>query len=141
MWKRYVDDVLEIIDRGQIQHLTDHLNQVDPTDNIKFTFEEESNGQIAFLDTKIIRKPDGSIKLDIYRKPTHTNQYLQLTSHHPLHQKLGVIRTLYDRKDSIVTEEADKAKEEDIIKQALTTYGYPSWALDRVKQGIETPIR
>ena len=30
MWKRYVDDVLEIIDRGQIQPLTDHLNQVDP---------------------------------------------------------------------------------------------------------------
>ena len=28
MWKRYVDDVLEIVDRGQIQPLTDHLNQV-----------------------------------------------------------------------------------------------------------------
>ena len=30
MWKRYVNDVLEIVDRGQIQPLTDHLNQVDP---------------------------------------------------------------------------------------------------------------
>ena len=139
MWKRYVDDVLEIIDRGQIQPLTDHLNQVDPTGSIKFTFEEEVDGGIAFLDTKVIRKPDGSIKLDIYRKPTHTNQYLQFSSHHPLHQKLGVIRTLYDRKDSIVTEDGDKVKEEAIIKQALTTCGYPKWALDKVKQDRATP--
>ena len=80
-----VDDILEIVDRGQIQNLTDPLNQVDPTENIQLTFEEESDGEIAFLDTKIIRKPDGSIKLDIYRKPTHTNQYLQFSSHHPLH--------------------------------------------------------
>ena len=70
---------------GQIQNLTDPLNQVDPTENIQLTFEEESDGEIAFLDTKIIRKPDGSIKLDIYRKPTHTNQYLQFSSYHPLH--------------------------------------------------------
>ena len=105
-WKRYVDNILEIIDRGQVQNLTDHLNQIDPTGNIKFTFEEEADGGIAFLDTKVIRKPDGSIKLDIYRKPTHTNnQYLLLSSHHPLHQKLGVIRTLYDRKDTIITED------------------------------------
>ena len=137
MWKRYVDDILEIVDRGQIHNLTNHLNQVDPTENIKFTFEEESDGEIAFLDTKLIRKTDGSIKLDIYRKPTHTNQYLQFSSHHPLHQKLGVIRTLYDRKDSIVTEEADKTKEEGIIKQALTTCGYPPWALDRVTHARE----
>ena len=84
---------LEIIDRGQVQNLTDHRDQIDPTGKIKFAFEEEADGCIAFLDTKVIRKPDGSIKLDIYRKPTHTNQYLQLSSHHPLHQKLGVIRT------------------------------------------------
>ena len=30
IWKRYVDDVLEIIDRGQMQNLTDHLNQLTP---------------------------------------------------------------------------------------------------------------
>ena len=68
-WKRYVDDILEIIDRGQVTNLTDHLNQVDTTGSIKCTYEEEIDGAIPFLDTKVIRKPDGSIKLDIYRKP------------------------------------------------------------------------
>ena len=71
-WKRYVDNILEIIDRGQVQNLTDHLNQIDPTGNIKFTFAEEADGGIAFLDTKVIRKLDGSINLDIYRQ-THAH--------------------------------------------------------------------
>ncbi len=116
IWKRYVDDVLEIIKKGEAENLTNHLNQVDPTNSVKFTFEEEDNNSIAFLDTLITKKSDGSLKLSIYRKPTHTDQYLQFKSHHPLHQKLGVVRTLIDRKDSIVSEEADKKKESSYIE-------------------------
>jgi hypothetical protein len=41
LWKRYVDDILEIIKTGSTLDLTAHLNQIDPTANIKFTFEEE----------------------------------------------------------------------------------------------------
>ncbi|XP_072043299.1 uncharacterized protein [Amphiura filiformis] len=78
LWKRYVDDVLEIIKEGSVEKLTEHLNQTEPTGNIKFTHEPERNKQIPFLDTLIIRKPDGSVKLLIYRKPTHTDQYLNL---------------------------------------------------------------
>jgi len=39
-WKRYVDDVLELIKKGQVRNLTDHINTIDPTGNIKFTYEE-----------------------------------------------------------------------------------------------------
>ena len=86
-WKPYVDEVLEIIKKGQVQALTDHLNQVDTTNNIKFMHEEEKEGKIPFLDTLIIRKPSGTIKLLVYRKPTHTDQYLNFMSEHRLHQK------------------------------------------------------
>ena len=58
-------------------------------------------------------------------KPTHTNQYLQSNSHHPLHQNLGVVRTLLDRKDAIVTDEDDKKTEESNIKKALAQCVYP----------------
>jgi len=34
LWKRYVDDVLELIKRGQVMNLTDHINSIDPTGNI-----------------------------------------------------------------------------------------------------------
>ena len=36
-WKRYVDDSLEIVRQGSIEESTDHLNQIDTTNSIKFT--------------------------------------------------------------------------------------------------------
>ena len=71
--------------------------------------------------------------------PTHTDQYLNYNSHHPLHQKLGVIRTLYDRKDRVITEEEDKKEEEKKVQDALQLCGYPTWSFDKVKQRMATP--
>ncbi|XP_072025291.1 uncharacterized protein [Amphiura filiformis] len=113
LWRRYVDDILEIIKKNSTEKLTDHLNSVDPSGNIKFAYEEEVEGKIPFLDTLIVRKQDGSTKLLVYRKKTHTDQYLNFASQHPLHQKLGVIRTLLDRMQNVVTEEEDKKEEEE----------------------------
>jgi hypothetical protein len=141
LWKRYVDDILEIIHKDATQQLTDHLNTIDDTGNIKFTFEEEDNGQIPFLDTLIVRKPDGSVKLLIYRKKTHTDQYLNFKSQHPLHQKLGVIRTLFDRMNNIVTEDNDRTTEETRIKEALGRCGYPKWAFDKVKHQMDNKTK
>ena len=59
-------------------------------------------------------------------------EYLSFQSHHPLQHKLAVIRTLLERSDSIVTEE-DRKQEEDHVRTALHTCGYPDWA-------INTPI-
>ena len=56
--------------------LTEYLSQVDNAGNLKFTFKEGENGSIAFLDTKLTRKEDGRGKVEVYRKNTHTNQYL-----------------------------------------------------------------
>ena len=112
--KRYVNDVLEIIKDGKVDQLTHHLNQAEFTGNIKFTHKPDN--QIPFLDMLITRKPDGSVKLLIYRKPTHTHQYLNFTSHHPLQHKLGVVRTLMDRAEWVVTDPEDCKKEEDHIK-------------------------
>lgn len=134
LWLRYVDDILEVINKDQVEALTDHINKVDKSGSIKFTYETESDGKLPFLDTHIVKKDDGSLKLQVYRKPTHTDQYLNYTSHHPLHQKLGVIRTLYDRKESIVTDLEDKIEEEKKIEKALETCGYPKWTFDKVKQ-------
>ena len=136
-WRRYVDDILKIIHKDGTQKLTDHLNTVDPTRNIKFTHEEEDQGRIPFLDTLIARKPDGSVKLLVYRKKTHTDQYLNFNSQYPLHQKLGVIRTLMDRKDNIVTEEEDRREEDQRTRKAVAECDYPKWAMDRVHQQMK----
>ena len=33
LWKRYVDDILEIIKRGQLEALTDHFNGIQTASN------------------------------------------------------------------------------------------------------------
>ena len=51
LWQRYVDDVLEIIKNRTTENLTEHLNKVDPTGSIKFTFEEEDQKDPFFGHT------------------------------------------------------------------------------------------
>ena len=143
LWKRYVDDILEQIKAGETRNLTDHLNTVDDTGSIKFTHEEESDGTIPFLDTlivMIVRKPDRTVKLLVYRKKTHTDQYLHFTSHHPLQHKLGVIRTLFERCVDIVSEEEDRRKEEQHVVEALKQCGYPEWSFRRVRKQLSTKL-
>ena len=83
-WYRYVDGTQTKLDSEYAQEFTDHLNTLDP--DIKFTTEGEENDELAFLDTSTSKKEHGSLKLKIYRKPTHTDQYLQFDSNHPLEQ-------------------------------------------------------
>ena len=39
----YADEVLKLMEKGEIRNLTGHINTIDPTGNIKFTYEEEEN--------------------------------------------------------------------------------------------------
>ncbi|XP_072051605.1 uncharacterized protein [Amphiura filiformis] len=87
----------------------------------------------------MVGSEDGSVKLLVYRKATHTDQYMNFISHHPLHQKLGVVRTLLDRKNKLVTEDQDKAEEEKHIKDALQKCGYPAWSVKKVKNQMAKP--
>ena len=83
---------------------------------------------MPFLDILIVRKPDGHVKLLVYRKETHTDQYLHFESHHPLQHKVSVIRTLFERCQNIVTEKKDQLCEEEHVKTALSSCGYPGWS-------------
>ncbi len=135
LWKRYVDDILELVCKDKVDALTEHLNQVDDTGSIKFTDErEKKNSQIVCLDVLIVRKEDGNVKLLVYRKPSHTDQYLSFNLHHLLHQKLGVICTLLDRCQNTVTDDKDKEIEEIRITEALQRCGYPRWSFNKVKK-------
>ena len=81
--------------------------------------------------TTSVIQPDGSIKVKIYHKSTHTDQYLNFNSNHPVDYKLAVIRTLYHRADTVVTEDLDRKAEKSHVNSPLAKCGYPKWALDR----------
>ncbi len=66
---RYVDDTHTKLKKDHAQSFTDHLNCLDH--DIKFMTEDEVDNALAFLDTNTIKKEDGSLKVNIYKKPTH----------------------------------------------------------------------
>ncbi|KAI8518835.1 hypothetical protein Bbelb_020920 [Branchiostoma belcheri] len=109
-WFRYVDDTWCRLKKRVAADFFDHINQID--DNIKFTQEPSHDNMLPFLDTKTIVEEDGNLRFEVYRKPTHTDQYLAFDSHHPLEHKLAVIKTLFHRADNIVT--SDQAKQTNI---------------------------
>ncbi|XP_072033380.1 uncharacterized protein [Amphiura filiformis] len=129
IWKRYVDDTFVVIKSTHIEQFTDHINNIDP--NIKFTREEVEDGKLPFLDTLVCRQQDGTLKVKVYRKPTHTEQYLNFSSHHPLEHKLSVVRTLLHRAETVVTDQTDKEEEIAHVKNALRNCGYKDWTFFR----------
>ena len=101
IWKRHVDDTFTILDRENVDDFLQHLNNQQPS--IRFTMETEKDNKLAFLDTAVLREPDGRLTTSVYRKPTHTDQYLAYDSHHPQSVKRGIVKCLYERAKRLVT--------------------------------------
>ena len=62
----------------------------------------------------------------IYRKPTHTNRYLHVTSHHRKHQKHTVAKTLLSRVNTHITDNTQKHSELQNLRSALRLNGFPT---------------
>ena len=109
-WKRYVDDVFSIIPKGKWDTMLQYLNSIDP--HIKFTVEQPNmEGAIPFLDTLPKLQWWGNICLHVYRKPTHTDRYLDFNSSHPILAKRAVVRALMDRAENVCSDPVILTKE------------------------------
>ena len=110
-WSQYVHDTRTALKKIHSQEFTYHLNSVD--DDIKWTTEGEVvtkaplegcatagdeemlvrvERALVFLDTWMVLASDGSISMKVFRKDTHTDQYLNFSSNHPLEHKRVVMR-------------------------------------------------
>ena len=91
--RRY--DTYTVLKKDQSQVFTEYLNTID--DDIKWTTDGEVQQEIeagdmekkverclAFLDTLSVINDDGTICTRVFRKATHTDQYLNFNSNHPL---------------------------------------------------------
>ena len=130
----YIDDTHMVLKKIHTQEFTDHLNSVD--DDIKWMIEGEvmteallhgsamaGEGErlirmeraLTFLDTWMVVECDGSIILKVFKKDTHTDQYLYFSSSHPLEHR-GDVRTLMNRAARLVNEETELGRESDHIR-------------------------
>ena len=87
---------------------------------------------MPFVDILITPGKDGSLSTSVFRKPTHTDLYLQWDSHHTLTSKYSVIGTLQHRAQTICSIPQLLQKEEH-LKSALKKCKYPTWALNKIK--------
>ncbi|KAI8517802.1 hypothetical protein Bbelb_038190 [Branchiostoma belcheri] len=132
-WFRYVDDTWCRLKKRVAADFFDHINQIDD----KFTQEPSHDHMLPFLDTKTIVEEDGNLRFEVYRKPTHTDQYLATDSHHPLEHKLAVIKTLFHRADNIITSDQAKTDEHRHLRGALAKCGYQNWTFNKALKPSE----
>ena len=69
----------------------------------------------------------------MYRKPTHTDLYLQWDSNHTVSSKYSVVGSLHHRAQTICSSPELLQQEEEHLKQALTRCKYPALALNKAK--------
>jgi hypothetical protein len=133
-WFRYVDDTSVIWQHGpdKLKDFLHHLNSIHQS--IQFTMETESEGHLPFLDLNIYRRPDGSLGHKVYRKPTHTNLYLNAKfNHHPSNIQ-AVISTLIHRARALCDENGLKVELvflKDVFKENSYNDGQIQRALNR----------
>lgn len=130
-WFRYVDDTFVVWPHGKskLDDFLHHLNNQHP--DIQFTMECEKDDQLPFLDVLIYKKSDGSLGHKVYRKPTHTDRYINADSNHHPAQKQGVINTLVNRAFKISDEE-HISDELNHLTKALQKNGFQKKDINRV---------
>ena len=131
IWKRYVDDSFCIIGKDDVSAF--HSIET----NISFTIETECNGKISFLDNLVSRR-NGFIVVDVYRKPTHTDRYLDFNSHNDSQHKVSTSSTLLHRALNLPNSSEGKKRERNYVHAALESNGYPSKFIRNIQAKIHS---
>ena len=87
------------------------------------------------LDT-LLKQNIGEISVLVCRKPTHTAQYLQYSSHHQTNCKESVVSSFFNRAYSMITNKDDLHKENVRIKQVLKENGYQESIINKIFRRI-----
>ena len=135
-WKRFVDYTFVILKKEHKEEFLQHVNSVDPS--IQFTTEEQKeDGSMPFLDMMVTPQEDGTLTTKVYRKPTHTDLYLQWDSHHNLACKFSVVNTLTHRAKAVCSTPQLLTEELNHLERALAKCKYPRWAFQKVLKDQE----
>ena len=137
IWKRYVGDTFTILDRDRVDSFLQHLNSQQPT--IRFIMETEKGNKIAVCDASVSREPVGRLTTSVYRKSSHTDQYLAYDSHHPQSVKRGIVKCLYDRAKRLVTKQSVISAEKKHVSSVLVSNGYPPSFVQKISKARTAP--
>ncbi|CAJ0952549.1 unnamed protein product [Ranitomeya imitator] len=101
-WRRYIDNIF-CIWRGPLDSLLSfhkYLNQIWP--ELQFTIHYDLD-TVSFLDTRIIKHPDGILEIDLHVKETDRNSLLLFSSCHPRATRESLPLSQFNRITRIVS--------------------------------------
>ena len=128
-YARYVDDIFVLLrSKAQIEPLAHYMSSRHK--NIRFTFEEESNNVLPFLDVNVFRDAD-KFSSSVHRKDTFSGVYTHFESFLPDAYQRGLISTLMYRAHQICSSYKSLHKEVEKLKTIFRRNGYPSKFVDR----------
>ena len=122
LWLRKVDDTFTISEHN-VNDTLKELNDIHSA--ITFTAEEEANEQLPFLDCLIKIESDRKLKTKVYKKVTHTGQYINYHSNQPLAVKLSTITNLTKRAKNLCADPHDFNEELRYIKKTMELNDFP----------------
>lgn len=127
--KKYVDDIICAIPKDSCEVMLQTFNN--HNNFLSFTIEVENNNSVPFLDTKLIRREDGTIILDWYQKPTNSGRYLNYHSYHEEKMKINLVLGLKGRIEKIChnTLRINNLKK---LYNILIDNGYPTHLLKKL---------
>ena len=129
-FKRYVDDIFCLFENeNQVHRFLTFLNSRHP--NMNFTFENENNDTLPFLDVKITRFNQHFIT-SIYRKPTFSGIYTNFGSFIPDIYKRNLVSTLLFRIFTICSSWDLIHKEVVNLKSILRKNAFPESLTDKL---------
>ena len=135
LYKRYVDDTLWVLpSNSDVTVLMSYMNS--RHNNMRFTYESESNDSINFIGLNIMRCDRDisthSYITNVYRKPTATALCMNFNSFVSLSYRISVLRSLLYRAFRICSNWQLIHIEISFIRAMLLRNAYPGWLLDRI---------
>ena len=130
VWRRYVDDTFVILKKQSVESFHETLNSLCPT--IGFTLERESEQRtLPFLDCCVKVDEQNKFRVSIYRKPTHSDLYLNYLSAHPQCIKRSMVSSLAQRLERLCSDPVTLKQEQRRLKDVLQDNGYPRRVVQR----------
>ena len=94
-YRRYVGDICVLFETAEhLSKFRNYFRTCHP--NMSFSFEQEKNGNLSFLDIEVSREK-GKFATAVYRKPTFSGVYTYFESFLPTIYKFGMVYTLANR--------------------------------------------
>ena len=118
-WYRYIDDIFFVWDKSEseLRNFIDFLQDYSTSNKMLTTLKFDVNistESVTFLDTRISISENGQLVSDLYSKDTDAHLYTKFSSCHPLHTKLGILKSQFLRIRRICSENSS------YVRNALT---------------------